>query len=135
MGDDWARRAFIPAFSRKGLAVAGFKIRGANCLHATRERRLRVGRRADAAPRPMKALSGTATGWRDVVPASAAGGYGSERPEGGLFGLSRAKMRHGLSRGLANLVTFNWEARGEHPRLRGFLCVKDAREPRDSRPP
>lgn len=30
MGDDWARRAFIPAFSHKGFAGAGFGVRGDN---------------------------------------------------------------------------------------------------------
>ena len=62
-------------------------------------------------------------GGDDGVPASALGGYGSERPEGESFGLRLRELRHGLSQGLANLVTFGWEARGEHPAALRFLLL------------
>ena len=66
-------------------------------------------------------------GGDDGVPASAFGGYGSERPEGESLGLRLREMRHGLSQRLMNLITFGWEARGEPPAtLLFFDTRKDA---------
>ena len=45
-------------------------------------------------------------GGDDGVPASAFGGYGSERPEGESLGLRLRETRHGLSQRLMNLITF-----------------------------
>ena len=60
-------------------------------------------------------------GGDDGVPASALGGYGSERPQGESFGLRLGELRHGLSQGLVNLATFGWEERGEPPATLRFL--------------
>ena len=71
-------------------------------------------------------------GGDDGVPASAFGGYCAERPQGESLGLRFRELRHGLSHGLANLATFGWEARGEHPAALRFFwgTHKDAGKPR-----
>ena len=70
-------------------------------------------------------------GGDDGVLASAFGGYGSERPQGKSLGLRLRELRHGLSQGLMNLVTFGWEAHGEPlAALRFFAAHKDAGKPR-----
>ena len=62
-----------------------------------------------------------AQGGDDGVPASALGGYGSERPDVESSGMRLAEMRHPLSRRAVNLATFGWEARSEPPATLRFL--------------
>ena len=70
-------------------------------------------------------------GGDDGVPASAFGGYGSERPQGESLGLRLRETRHGLSQRLMNLIIFGWEAHGEPPAsLLFFDTRKDAGKPR-----
>ena len=93
-------------------------------IYLIRRRRGAVGAVAEPLAEPLPNGGESARevqGGDDGVLASAFGGYGSEGPEGESFGLRLAEVRHGLSDGLMNLITFGWEAHGEPPAALRFL--------------